>query len=286
LFPVEVSHRLGGKWEYLGKDDGMNPGLQNNESLAKLGQLMIRVLFTFGEFAQLFFRSFKSVFSKTIFWKNAWAQMELIGVKSLPIVTIISAFTGAVFSLQIAKIFANFGLTTQLGQGLTLAFARELGPVLTSVIVAGRIGSSIAAEIGSMKVTEQIEALESLSTDPIDYLVAPRIIAGGLMLPILVIFSDFIGVFCGFAVAAILANIPAKDLVDGVLTFVNLWDFAGGVFKAFFFGLVIAGVGTYKGLHTENGAVGVGKATTQAVVTATIAIFILNYFLSMILYNL
>lgn len=264
----------------------MNPGLQNNESLAKLGQFMIRMLFTFGEFAQLFFRSVQSVFAKTIFWRNTWTQMEIIGVKSLPIVTIISAFTGAVFSLQIAKIFANFGLTTQLGQGLALAFFRELGPIMTSVIVAGRIGSSIAAEIGSMKVTEQIEALESLSTDPIDYLVAPRIIAGGLMLPILVIFSDFIGVFCGFAVAAILANIPAKDLIDGLLTFVNLWDFIGGVIKSIFFGLVIAGVGTYKGLHTENGAVGVGKATTQAVVTATIAIFVLNYFLSMILYNL
>jgi phospholipid/cholesterol/gamma-HCH transport system permease protein len=264
----------------------MNPGSQNSDSLAKLGQLVLRLLFILGEFTQLFYRSVKSVFTRTIFWKNVWVQMELIGVKSLPIVAIISAFTGAVFSLQIAKIFANFGLTTQLGQGLTLAFGRELGPVLTSVIVAGRIGSSIAAEIGSMKVTEQIEALESLSTDPIDYLVAPRIIAGGFMLPILVIFADFIGVFCGFAVAAVLANIPTRDLIDGVLTFVNLWDFVGGVLKAFFFGWVIAGVGTYKGLHTENGAAGVGKTTTQAVVSATIAIFILNYFLSMILYNL
>lgn len=264
----------------------MNPDFQKNYLLGKIGHLVIRILYTFGDFSQIFFRSARSVYRKTIFWKNTWAQMELIGVKSLPIVAIISAFTGAVFSLQIAKIFATFGLTTQLGQGLTLAFSRELGPVLTSVIVAGRIGSSIAAEIGSMKVTEQIEALESLSTDPIDYLVAPRIIAGGLMLPILVIFSDFIGVFCGFAVAAILANIPASDLIDGILTFVNLWDFLGGVIKSFFFGLVIAGVGTYKGLHTQNGAVGVGKATTQAVVTATISIFILNYFLSMILYNL
>lgn len=264
----------------------MNLSFNKTEPFEKLGRFILGVLFTLGEFTQLFYRSLKSVFTKTIFWKNTIIQMEFIGVKSLPIVTIISAFTGAVFSLQIAKIFASFGLTTQLGQGLTLAFARELGPALTSVIVAGRIGSSIAAEIGSMKVTEQIDALETLSTDPIDYLVAPRIIAAALMLPVLVIFADFIGVFSGFTVAAILANIPANNFIDGVLAYVNLWDFIGGIIKAFFFGLVIAGVGTYKGLHTENGAVGVGKATTQAVVAATITIFVLNYFLSLILYSL
>ncbi len=259
---------------------------RNIDPIFKLGEFIIHGLSTFGEFTLLYLRSIKSVLARTIFWKNMMVQMESIGVKSLPIVTIISAFTGMVFSLQIAKIFAAFGLTTQLGQGLTLAFARELGPVLTSVIVAGRIGSSIAAEIGSMKVTEQIDALETLSTDPIDYLVAPRIIAGGLMLPILVIFADLIGVTGGFAVASMYANIPIKDFIDGILTYVNLWDFIGGILKSVIFGLVIAGVGTFKGLHTENGAVGVGKATTQAVVTATITIFVLNYFLSLVLYNL
>jgi phospholipid/cholesterol/gamma-HCH transport system permease protein len=264
----------------------MYAAIRKIDPVFKIGRFIIRGLFTFGEFSLLYWRSIKSILARTIFWENMIVQMESIGVKSLPIVTIISAFTGMVFSLQIAKIFASFGLTTQLGQGLTLAFARELGPVLTSVIVAGRIGSSIAAEIGSMKVTEQIDALETLSTDPIDYLVAPRIIAGGIMLPILVIFADFIGVIGGFTVASMYANIPVKDFIDGVLTYVNLWDFMGGVIKSFFFGLVIAGVGTYKGLHTENGAVGVGKATTQAVVTATITIFVLNYLLSLILYNL
>jgi phospholipid/cholesterol/gamma-HCH transport system permease protein len=212
--------------------------------------------------------------------------MEFIGVRSLPIVLIISSFTGMVFSLQIAKVFASFGLTTQLGQGLTLAFARELGPILTSVIVAGRVGSSITAVIGSMKVTEQVEALKTLSTDPIDYLVAPRIIAAGLMLPVLVIFSDFIGITSGLVMASLAANIPANNFIDGILTYSTFWDFLGGIIKSIFFGLVIAGVGTYKGLHTENGAVGVGKATTETVVTSSIIIFILNYFLSMILYSL
>jgi phospholipid/cholesterol/gamma-HCH transport system permease protein len=212
--------------------------------------------------------------------------MEFIGVRSLPIVLIISAFTGMVFSLQIAKVFASFGLTTQLGQGLTLAFARELGPILTSVIVAGRVGSSITAVIGSMKVTEQVDALQTLSTDPIDYLVAPRIIAAGLMLPVLATFSDFVGISCGLAMASFSANIPFNNFVDGILTASNFWDFMGGIIKSFFFGLVIAGVGTYKGLHTENGAVGVGKATTETVVTSSIIIFILNYFLSIVLFNL
>lgn len=254
--------------------------------LTKLGESICSGLYYLGEFVSIYLKSFKAVVSQTIYWKNTLLQMELIGINSLPIVLIISLFTGMVFSLQIAKIFATFGLTNQLGQGLTMAFARELAPVLTGVVVAGRVGSSIAAEIGSMKVTEQIEALETLSTDPIDYLVAPRILAAGLMLPILVIFADLIGIAGGIAVAVYYASIPPADFADGILTFVTFWDFIGGLIKAFFFGLIIAGVGTYKGLNTENGAVGVGKATTEAVVTATIIIFIANYFLSMFLYNL
>lgn len=262
------------------------PRKSQSEPVTRLGKNIITGLFRFGEFVQIYLRSFQAIIFKTIFWKNTILQMEQIGIKSLPIVIIISLFTGMVFSLQIAKIFATFGLTSQLGQGLTLAFARELAPVLTAVVVAGRIGSSIAAEIGSMKVTEQIEALEALSTDPIDYLVAPRILAAGLMLPVLVIFADLIGIIGGVSVATIYASIPPADFADGVLTFVTFWDFVGGLIKASLFGLVIAGVGTYKGLNTENGAVGVGKATTEAVVLATIIIFITNYFLSMILYNL
>jgi phospholipid/cholesterol/gamma-HCH transport system permease protein len=260
--------------------------ISSPDPFARLGRQVSSGLYNLGELTQLYYKSFTAVFKKTIFWENTLVQMELIGVKSLPIVLIISTFTGMVFSLQIAEIFASFGLTTQLGQGLTLAFFRELGPVLTGVVVAGRVGSSIAAEIGAMKVTEQIEALEALSTDPIDYLVAPRIIAAGLMLPILVVFADFVGVFAGFSAAVLGANVPPNDFKDGILTFVVFWDFMGGVLKAIFFGLVIAGIGTYKGLHTDNGAVGVGKSTTESVVTAMIIIFVLNYFLSLLFFNL
>jgi phospholipid/cholesterol/gamma-HCH transport system permease protein len=258
----------------------------HHNPLEQVGHPMINFLSHFGRFVQLFFDSARSVWQGTIFWKNTFVQMELIGVKSLPIVLIIAGFTGMVFSLQIAKIFAAFGLSYQLGQILSLTFARELAPVLMGVVVAGRVGSSIAAEIGSMKVTEQVEALEALSTDPIDYLVAPRIIAAAFTLPILVIFADLFGIGCGFILAILLAGIQGRDIIDGVLTFVVFWDFAGGIIKAFFFGMVIAGVGCYKGLHTENGAVGVGKSTIESVVLSMIIIFILNYFLSMILYNL
>ncbi len=259
---------------------------RSTDPFAAFGKTVITAVNSLGEVCVLYLKSLKAAIYQTIYWKNTFVQMEVIGLKSLPIVTIIALFTGMVFSLQIAKIFATFGLSSQLGQGLTLAFARELSPVLTGVVVAGRIGSSIAAEIGSMKVTEQLEALEALSTDPIDYLVAPRIIAAFLMLPILVVFADFIGIIGGFVVAAVYANIPPTDFIDGVLTFVNFWDFAGGILKAGFFGLIIAGVASFKGMHTGNGAVGVGKATTQSVVIATILIFILNYFLSMVLYKL
>lgn len=254
--------------------------------LTGLGRTFILRLQSFGMFCRLLGGSGIAIIRNTIFWKNAFAQMEVIGVKSLPIVTIISVFTGMVFSLQIGKIFATFGLSSQLGQGLTLAFARELAPVLTGVVVAGRVGSSIAAEIGSMKVTEQIEALETLSTDPLDYLVAPRILAGSLMLPVLVVFADFIGISGGFIVAVSYAKIPVHNIIDGILTFVTFWDFVGGIIKAFFFGMIITSVATLKGLTTSNGAVGVGKATTESVVVSTITIFILNYFLSMILYQL
>jgi ABC-type transport system involved in resistance to organic solvents, permease component len=154
------------------------------------------------------------------------------------------------------------------------------------VVVAGRVGSSIAAEIGSMKVSEQIEALEALSTDPIDYLVAPKIIAAATMLPLLVIFADLFGIVCGFALAVFYAHIALNDIISGVLSFVTFWDFLGGLIKAVFFGLIIAGIGSHKGLHTANGAAGVGKATTESVVISSIIIFVSNYFLSTILYGL
>lgn len=256
------------------------------DPLTQIGKWIFFALANLGEVSQLYLKSLRSILSGTIFWKNTLIQMELIGVNSLPIVLIISTFTGMVFSLQIARIFASFGLTTQLGQALTMAFTRELGPVLTGVVVAGRVGSSIAAEIGAMKVTEQIEALEALSTDPIDYLVAPRIVAAGLMLPVLVVFADCIGVFAGFVAAVVIAYVAPANFVDGILTFITFWDFLGGVLKSIFFGLIIAGIGTYKGLRTSNGAVGVGRATTESVVLAMIIIFIANYFLSLIFFRL
>ena len=259
---------------------------QPTNPITWLGSKIIIGLTNLGKLSGLYLKTFLSILHNTIFWQNAILQMELIGVRSLPIVLIFSSFTGMIFSLQIAGIFATFGLSSQLGQGLTLAFARELAPVLTAVVVAGRIGSAIAAEIGSMKVTEQIEALEALSTDPIDYLVAPRILAASLMLPILVIFADLVGITSGLLIAAVYAQIAPQNFIDGILTFVTFWDFAGGICKAFFFGLIISGIATYRGLLTENGAVGVGKSTTEAVVYAMVLIFVLNYFLSIILYRL
>lgn len=261
--------------------------LNNNEPFLQLfGKKILVILAEFGNVSKLFLLSLKVLVQNRIFWRNTLIQMESIGVQSLPIVIIISTFAGMVISLQLATIFAIFGLTAQLGQGLALAFGRELGPILTGVVVAGRVASSIAAEIGSMKVTEQIDALETLSTDPVAYLAAPRILAGAFMLPALVIFSDLSGMVGGFAVASIAGKIPVSNFIDGLLTFATFWDFAGGVIKSIFFGLVISTVATYRGLVTENGAVGVGKATTQAVVHSTIVIFIINYFLSMFLYNL
>ena len=236
------------------------------------------------EMCYLYTRSLWSVLRSTIFWHNTINEMNFIGVNSVPLVAIISTFTGMVISLQVGQIFADFGVSSQLGNVLAVAFGRELAPVLTGVVVAGRVGSSIAAEIGSMKVTEQIDALKTLSADPIDYLVAPKLLAAFLMMPLLTIVSNILGMAGGFMVAVHQKAVTAVAFFESIASYITPWNFIGGLIKAFFFGLVVAGVGAYKGLHTENGAVGVGTATTQSVVTGTIYIFILNYFLTIILY--
>lgn len=260
--------------------------IERRHPIQAFGRLIIQFFAICGEITMLFLRSIRSVLRSTIFWRNTVLEMNFIGVNSIPIVLIISFFTGMVISLQVSRILASFGASSQLGNMLAIAFGRELSPVLTAVVVAGRVGSAIAAEIGSMRVTEQIDALKTLSADPIDYLVAPKILAAFLMLPMLTILSNITGIIGGYFVATSLGSVTPSAFFQSIAAFVTPWNFIGGLIKAFFFGAVIAGVGCYKGLHTENGAVGVGLSTTQSVVSGTIVIFILNYFLSVLLYGL
>ncbi len=217
--------------------------------------------------------------------RNTLDQMAVVGPASLTIALITSGFIGAVFTIQVTREFINFGATTAIGGVLALALSRELAPVLTAVVLAGRVGSAFAAEIGTMRVTEQIDALYMLKTDPIDYLVIPRVIACCLMLPLLTILSIILGMAGGTLVATTMYNIPQPIFLDSARNFLKVWDLCSAAIKAVVFGGLIAIIGCSWGLTTTGGAKGVGQSTTTAVVTALLAIFITNFFLSWIMFQ-
>lgn len=212
-------------------------------------------------------------------------QMVHLGVDSLPIVLLTILFTGMVITLQTATEFVKYGAQSSIGGIVAVTMLRELAPVLTGVVVAGRVGAAIAAEIGSMKVTEQIDALRVMAVNPIQYLVVPRMLACVVMVPILVIFADIIGTVGGYLVATMYAGISSFTYLNSITVFAAVHDVIGGLCKAMVFGGIVAIIGCHKGLSTEEGAEGVGRATTGSVVSSIIAIFISNYFLSLLLYR-
>lgn len=217
--------------------------------------------------------------------KNIIEQMAVVGSDSLFIALVTAVFVGAVFTIQVAREFINFGAGNVVGGVLALALTRELTPVLTAVIIAGRVGSAFAAEIGTMRVTEQIDALLMLHTDPIDYLVIPRVIACVAMLPILTILSLITGILGGLFIAINNYNLSQTSFLDSVRNFLDGWDIFSALIKAAIFGLLIAVIGCNWGLTTTGGAKGVGQSTTTAVVTSLLMIFILNFFLSAIMFQ-
>lgn len=217
--------------------------------------------------------------------RNTLEQMAVAGPDSLLIALVTAGFVGMVFTIQVAREFLNFGAATAVGGVLSVALARELAPVLTAVVLAGRVGSAFAAEIGTMQVTEQIDALYMLKTDPIDYLVAPRLLACCLMLPILTILSFLTGTLGGMLVAQNLYGIAPQVFIDSAQRFLEVWDLVAAAVKATVFGATIAIIGCSWGLTTTGGAKGVGQSTTTAVVTALLAIFASNFFLSWLLFQ-
>lgn len=217
--------------------------------------------------------------------RNTLEQMAGVGPDSLIIALVTAGFVGMVFTIQVAREFINFGAVTAVGGVLAVALTRELAPVLTAVILAGRVGSAFAAEIGTMRVTEQIDALYVLDTDPIDFLVIPRLIACCLMLPILTILALVTGMAGGSLIATNLYGIPQSIFLTSARNFLNPWDIFSALIKASVFGALIAVIGSSWGLTTTGGAKGVGQSTTAAVVTALLAIFIVNFFLSWIMFQ-
>ncbi|MEO0537289.1 MAG: MlaE family lipid ABC transporter permease subunit [Cyanobacteria bacterium P01_A01_bin.123] len=223
--------------------------------------------------------------SRPIHRRNTVEQMSAVGPESLLIALVTAAFVGMVFTIQVTREFMSFGAGTAVGGVLALTLARELAPVLTAVVLAGRVGSAFAAEIGTMQVTEQIDALQMLETDPVDYLVIPRVLACALMLPLLNILSFITGMTGGLLVATNLYGIPNSVFMNSAQSFLSTWDLASSIVKAFVFGILIAVIGCGWGLTTTGGAKGVGQSTTTAVVTALLAIFISNFFLSWLMFQ-
>jgi phospholipid/cholesterol/gamma-HCH transport system permease protein len=212
-------------------------------------------------------------------------QCYLLGYQSLIIVLLTSLFTGMVFSLESAVQAVQYGFGGFVGGIVSYTNVRELGPMLTAVVVAGRVCAAIAAEIGSMVVTEQVEALQSLGLAPVRFLVVPRLLALMIMLPLLTVFADVVGIYGGQWIAHVQAHISYDDFMSSARQTIGFEDVVKGLFKSLVFGAVIALVGSYQGLTTRGGAAGVGKSTTGAVVICIILIFILNFVMSYFLYG-
>ena len=211
-------------------------------------------------------------------------QMAHLGVDSLPIVSLTLLFAGMVMTLQIVDILLRYGAQSTLGGIMSVAMGRELGPILTGVVVAGRVGASMTAELGTMKVTEQIDALRCMAVNPVSYLVVPRFVACVVMVPILAFYGYLIGTAGGYAVAIFSAGLTHFTYINSIQMFTDISDIVFGMIKAMFFGGIIALIACYEGMHAKSGAEGVGQATTRSVVTSIIFIFICNYLLSIILY--
>ncbi len=211
--------------------------------------------------------------------------MEHIGVGSLSIILLTGAFSGAVLALQSYIGFKRFGAEDFIGPVVALSLTRELGPVLTGLMVTGRAGSSIAAELGTMQITEQIDALKTLTININQYLMVPRILASTLILPLLALFSMIFGILGGYIISVYALGLNGEQFITQIQTFVELKDIVGGLIKSSVFGLILSWVGCYKGYYTTGGAKGVGIATTESVVLSSILILISNYFLAALLFD-
>lgn len=248
--------------------------------LGGLGMAAEEFLRQAGAMTSLLFQALWAVFIPPLRGRLIVDQMIRIGVESLPIALLTAAFTGAVFVLQTGQELAKYGMKMYSSGISAVGFAREIGPVLTSVVLAGRVGAGITAEIGTMKVTEQIDALKALATDPVSYLVTPRLIAAMLMLPAITVLAICVGLLGGLVVGVLILNLPLGLYVTTVITWLEFPHYLSGIAKTVVFGMIIAVVGCHHGFEAGWGAEGVGVATTRSVVTSSILILVSDFFLT------
>jgi phospholipid/cholesterol/gamma-HCH transport system permease protein len=255
-----------------------------NRFLETVGRVILRLLEEIGRFFIML--------GRILFWalrppydiRELFRQMVRVGVDSIPVVFLTMLFTGMVLSLQAYNGFARFGAESLVGSVIALSLMRELSPVLSVLMVTGRVGSSMAAEIGSMRVTEQIDALEALATEPVHYLFVPRVIASVLMMPLLVVMGDVVGMYGGYFVAVNLLGSNPGAYYESQFSRLDMIDFTSGLIKAAAFGLIFSVVACVRGYYTEGGAEGVGRSTTQAVVASSLTILLVDFFLTRLLF--
>lgn len=257
---------------------GYNPGMRR--ILSGIGKRFSHFIEETGKLSIILIQAVKGIFQPPLRLQENLRQMEEVGANSLPVTIITGAFTGMVLALQSFVAFKRFNAESLVGTVVALSITRELGPVLTGLVVAARAGSSMAAELGTMRVTEQIDALSTLAVNPVEYLISPRLLAGFIMLPLLTILADMVGIIGGWFVSVCILGANSVVYIRRTFDLLEYQDIYSGLVKAAVFGFIISGVGCYEGFYAEGGAEGVGKATTGAVVTAYILIIMSNYILT------
>lgn len=248
------------------------------------GNKIVEIFSELGKFYILSYEIFKTLLKGQIHFRNTMQQMAFVGTDSLPIVILTGLSIGMVFSLQVTGLFQRYGANSVIGAAVAVAIVRELGPLFTGVVVAGRIGAAITAELGSMKVTEQINALISMAVSPLRYLAVPRVLSCMIMVPLLNVVAITIGIAGGLLIAVVVKGVIMGQFIDSIRDFVTPFDLLKSMLKASIFGVIVALVSCYKGINTGEGAQGVGISTTSAVVISLITIFIADFILSTILF--
>lgn len=279
-----MSQEPPGAYDQL-EDRPLSPESMGEAGFAFIGRSIISFLEDTGRVGTLFFSTLLAIPYAPQYRRQIFDQMSAIGVASLPLVIIVAVFTGAVAAVQAAYQLEGVMPLRYLGSIIMRSVFIELGPVLTAIVVGGRVGAAIAAEIGTMKVTEQLDALEILSVDPVKYLVMPRLLASVVMLPLMVILANAIAIFGGFVVATLSFDQSPYTYTSSLKQFFEMRDLNSGLIKAGIFGIIIAMMGCHYGMRTEGGAEGVGLATTRAVVASCVLILIGDYILANLLFR-
>lgn len=259
--------------------------MRNTNLISLIGRSVLALVGQTGRLALFTWQAVTHCFRPPWFPSQIFHELLRIGYLSLPVVGLTAFFTGGVLALQIYEAGSDMGAESFVPQIVAFAITRELGPVLAGLMVAGRVGAAIAAEIGTMRVTEQIDALQTLSTNPFKYLIAPKILGAVISLPFLVLVGDIIGIFGGYLASTQSLGFNGGIYVSTALNFISAYDIQVGLWKAAVFGFIIALMGAYNGYFSRGGAQGVGTATTNAVVTSSIFILAANYLLTSLLFS-